>query len=432
MEPRLFDVIWEVEHDVGSTAPIQIISAYRSPETNEGLRSRSNGVAKHSQHILGRAMDIHMPDVSMAKVREAGLRLQRGGVGFYPTSALPFVHLDVGNVRHWPRMSRDQLVRLFPDGRTVHIPSDGKPLKNYELALADVQRNGASVRAVKTGDGDAEQPRMSKGLLARLLGLDDDEDAPEPAPAPNAAPEAPVAVAAIDAAVPMPVARPDIQTSEIQNGPQLASAYAPQEVPAGPDMIWRSGPDATAGRAATSMTPSYGSDTTPAALAAPDSAQQVALIDPNAAPVAASLGPGANLSTEREEAMRLLGMLHEPPPVQEQPQQPNIPNSRIAAAFDSFVPAAQQQQPEHTATIIDRETPASAFAPLRTARDHGLALNHPNFEHEGLIAAPHRVLPSSFGGNPNGAMRSDMFSGSPIPVLRTVSFGPQRTALLAQ
>ncbi len=125
MEPRLFDVVWEVQKDAGSNAAIHIISAFRSPETNEKLRSRSKGVAKNSQHTLGHAMDIHVPDVSMSKIREAGLRLQRGGVGFYPTSAKAFVHLDVGSVRHWPRMSRDQLVRLFPDGRTVHLPTDG-------------------------------------------------------------------------------------------------------------------------------------------------------------------------------------------------------------------------------------------------------------------------------------------------------------------
>ena len=64
----------------------------------------------------------------------AALRLQGGGVGYYPTSGSPFVHLDVGNVRHWPRMTRDQLVKVFPDGRTVHVPTDGNPLPGYELA----------------------------------------------------------------------------------------------------------------------------------------------------------------------------------------------------------------------------------------------------------------------------------------------------------
>ena len=420
MEPRLFDVIWEVQKDAGSSAPVQIISAYRSSETNEKLRSRSKGVAKNSQHTLGRAMDIHMPDANMAKVREAGLRLQRGGVGFYPQSHLPFVHLDVGNVRHWPRMTREQLVRVFPDGRTVHIPSDGVPLKGYALAMADVRNNGASVRGMPAA---GEEPRMDKGFFARLLN-DDDEDAPGAVSAPAGAPEAaPVAVAAIDQAVPMPVARPE---EMINGGPQLASAYAPQELPAGPDMIWRSGPDSAAGRAATSTTPGYGTDTTPSALVAVP--QPRPIIDTSAAPVTASLAPTGNLADERAEAMRLLGMLREPAPEAAQAQnlQQSQATTRIAAAFDNF-----STEPQHTASV-QRDAPASAFAPHRTARDRALTLSHPNFDRVALIASPAKVLPSTFGGNPNGTMRSDIFSGSPVADLRTVQYGPQRTALLAQ
>ncbi len=84
-------------------------------------------------------MDFYIPDVPLEKIRTVGLRLQRGGVGFYPTSGSPFVHLDTGSVRHWPRMTHDQLAKVFPDGRTVHVPSDGVPLQNYALALADVE-----------------------------------------------------------------------------------------------------------------------------------------------------------------------------------------------------------------------------------------------------------------------------------------------------
>ncbi len=135
MDRRLFDIIWEVYRDVDGKQPIQIISAYRSPATNAMLRRRSSGVARFSQHMQGHAMDFFIPGVPLEQIRFAGLRLQRGGVGFYPTSGSPFVHLDTGNIRHWPRMTHDQLARVFPDGRTVHVPTDGKPLKNYELAL---------------------------------------------------------------------------------------------------------------------------------------------------------------------------------------------------------------------------------------------------------------------------------------------------------
>ncbi len=140
MNPHLFDILWEVNRDAGGKQPIQIISAFRSPETNEMLRSRSSGVAKHSQHVLGNAIDFRIPDVPLSELRAAGLRLQRGGVGFYPGS--DFVHMDTSTIRHWPRMTRDQLARVFPDGKTVHVPTDGVPLKNFQVAAAEIQQRG--------------------------------------------------------------------------------------------------------------------------------------------------------------------------------------------------------------------------------------------------------------------------------------------------
>ena len=123
MDPHLLDVIWEVYRDVDAKEPIQVVCGYRSPQTNAMLRRRSRGVAQYSQHMVGRAMDFYVPGVALEQLRYAGLRLQRGGVGFYPGSGSPFVHLDTGSVRHWPRMSHDQLARLFRDGKTVHLPA---------------------------------------------------------------------------------------------------------------------------------------------------------------------------------------------------------------------------------------------------------------------------------------------------------------------
>jgi uncharacterized protein YcbK (DUF882 family) len=79
MDPRLFDIVWEVYREVGSREPVNILSAYRSPETNAMLRRRSQGVSEHSQHMLGRAMDFRLPDVDMARVRAIAMRLQYGG-----------------------------------------------------------------------------------------------------------------------------------------------------------------------------------------------------------------------------------------------------------------------------------------------------------------------------------------------------------------
>ena len=126
------------------------------------LRRRSDGVAKFSQHMLGHAMDFYIPGVPLEQLRVIGLRLQRGGVGFYPTSGSPFVHMDTGNIRHWPRMTREQLVRVFPDGRTVHIPTDGRPLPGYALALADIEKRGAtpSEMSIEAARSAGDQRRL--------------------------------------------------------------------------------------------------------------------------------------------------------------------------------------------------------------------------------------------------------------------------------
>ena len=141
MDPHLFDLLWEVYQDVHATQPYNIVSAYRSPETNSYLRSRSadSGVAEHSQHMLGHAMDVFIPGVSLSVLRAAAMRHQVGGVGYYPTSGSPFVHMDTGGVRAWPRMTRAQLERVFPDGKTLHLPVDGMPLSDSGRKYAMAQ-----------------------------------------------------------------------------------------------------------------------------------------------------------------------------------------------------------------------------------------------------------------------------------------------------
>src|SRR5207237_10242940 len=104
-----------------------------------------------SGRVVGGAMDVDVPDGPREQIRAAGLRLQRGGVGFYPTSGSRFVHLDTGSIRHWPRMTHDQVAKVFPDGRTVHLPSNGGPMKGYELARADIERRGNGSDAATVG-----------------------------------------------------------------------------------------------------------------------------------------------------------------------------------------------------------------------------------------------------------------------------------------
>ncbi|MBB3658144.1 uncharacterized protein YcbK (DUF882 family) [Rhizobium sp. BK650] len=219
MDPRLFDLIWEVYRQSGSRDYINVVCGFRSPATNEMLRgrSRNSGVAEKSQHMLGKAMDFFIPDVKLATLRGIGMKMQVGGVGFYPNSGSPFVHMDVGGVRAWPRMSRDELVRLFPDGNTIHIPADGKPLPGYQQAMADYKRrmaNGSQIMMASASES-ASEPHKQKTLFAYLFGggADEEED--------NSEDSTPVAVA--KATPPKAEAAP----AEPQQQTEVASVNAP-------------------------------------------------------------------------------------------------------------------------------------------------------------------------------------------------------------
>nr|WP_245418492.1 DUF882 domain-containing protein [Cohaesibacter intestini] len=165
MDPVLFDLIWNVYKETGAKKPIHVVSGYRSPATNNMLRRRSRGVAKNSRHTKGQAMDFYLPGVPISKIRRAGLRLQAGGVGYYPTSRSPFVHIDTGNVRHWPRMTRKQLARVFPDGNTVHVPTDGRPLKGYKKAKVQVAARKAEM--IRTTRSARRYSQVAKAAPAR-------------------------------------------------------------------------------------------------------------------------------------------------------------------------------------------------------------------------------------------------------------------------
>ncbi|WP_391087197.1 DUF882 domain-containing protein [Vibrio sp. NH-UV-68] len=99
MDKRLFDHISQIQTELGVESEVQIISGYRSPATNEALRSRSDGVAKKSYHMLGQALDFRLDGVELKRVRDIARELDFGGVGYYPRSN--FVHIDTGPVRYW-------------------------------------------------------------------------------------------------------------------------------------------------------------------------------------------------------------------------------------------------------------------------------------------------------------------------------------------
>lgn len=176
MDPNLFDLVWEVYRQSGSHAYIHVISGYRSLKTNNMLRKRGRGVAKKSQHTLGKAMDFFLPDVKLAKLRKIGLIQQVGGVGYYPRSGSPFVHMDTGRVRHWPRMTRKELVRVFPNGKTLHIPSDGKPLPGYNQAVAAYNARSKNRKKIQFASKDEKERKNFFQRLAALARHDEAED----------------------------------------------------------------------------------------------------------------------------------------------------------------------------------------------------------------------------------------------------------------
>lgn len=99
IDPLLLDQLHDIRSALGTTARVEIISGYRSPKTNNMLRGRSNGVAKRSLHMQGRALDVRLTDVPTKDLRAAAFELQSGGVGYYPKSG--FIHVDTGRFRTW-------------------------------------------------------------------------------------------------------------------------------------------------------------------------------------------------------------------------------------------------------------------------------------------------------------------------------------------
>jgi uncharacterized protein YcbK (DUF882 family) len=222
MDPALFDLLWSVYQEVGARQPINIVSSYRSPKTNAMLRSKSSGVAENSQHTKGKAIDFFIPGVNLTRLREVAMRHQVGGVGYYPTSGSPFVHLDTGNVRAWPRMTRAQLQKVFPDGRTLHLPTDGKPLSNdgRRYAMAEWQKcrtvpcNGRSPAATtRLASNEAPVPASKPRTLMDMF-FGDKQEQQQPAAVQLASLSEPTqrTVSTIEISAPVPA--PPLRTAD--------------------------------------------------------------------------------------------------------------------------------------------------------------------------------------------------------------------------
>jgi len=444
MDRHLFDILWEVYRDVDGKKPIQIISAYRSPATNAMLRRRSSGVARFSQHMLGHAMDFYIPDVPLEQIRFAGLRLQRGGVGFYPTSGSPFVHLDTGSIRHWPRMTHDQLVRVFPDGRTVHVPSDGTPLKGYELARADIERrdNGdealtktkpslfaAFFRSKSSDDEDegVSAPATSeKPALASVVASAAPAKSADPVPMPRAKPAATFQLASADVQIVQPAKPKPAASSDTQ----ATSAAKPERKPETPaDVInargfW--GDAATAPKQAT-----------PAQVAALSARRALDSADPQptasvpAAYQALAYAPAANSSMDHANIVAASAPI--PRSIRPAPR-----NAMAAVKIDTVVAKGPQAQGGVIATSArlaasgtgDTWTRMMILAPSASTSMNATVLGDIDMTlMRAHFVKPDTALAMSFSDDPMMGISCDHFSGSATATLATQSF-VMRTASL--
>ncbi len=435
MDPHLFDLLWEAYREVGATEPIDVICGFRSSETNSMLRARSTGVAQLSQHINGQAIDFHIPGVPLESVRTVGLRLQRGGVGFYPTSGSPFVHMDTGTIRHWPRMTHEQLARVFPDGRTVHIPSDGEPLAGYALALADVERrggmpSGSSLEAAReagviTASDERAAAQPKRGLLARIFGTgkDADEISEEPAPKRTRATMAvaslsPPKPVAIERIVPLPTARPK---------PVAVAAVVPKPKPAEQTFMTASLPPPN--NLFDNRGYWRGAIETGANLAPPAAA--------NTPFETASADPTATGSTANS-ALAYAAESEASAPARARPMGSGLPRLPAAA---TVIPAPSNTtmviKPPLTAamsqisgTLADPWLRAAMLTPsvsgFMTATRLGAADPRPLHD---LLQTPSLSLVMTFSADPHLGMVADRFSGSAVVFLATATFTTQTASL---
>ncbi|HEU5047315.1 MAG TPA: YcbK family protein [Rickettsiales bacterium] len=99
MDTALFEQLYRLQQLMETQGEFHVISGYRSPKTNHMLHEHSNGVANHSLHMEGKAIDICLPGKDLSYLHQAALSMRAGGVGYYPSTG--FVHIDTGRVRHW-------------------------------------------------------------------------------------------------------------------------------------------------------------------------------------------------------------------------------------------------------------------------------------------------------------------------------------------
>ena len=438
MDPHLIDLVWEVQRDVGSTGAIQVVCGYRSPETNAMLRQRSSGVAKFSQHMLGKAMDFYLEGVPLEQIRAVGLYLQRGGVGFYPTSGSPFVHLDTGNVRHWPAIAADEMPRLMAEGQKLH---DGA-----ETTAVASSRRQPAVMAQLGGHGEKEAPTAARKEAPAPVVVAQ-ADKPRPAPLPKTKPQPATQSVTYEVAsaeshpielrpqlmVSLP-ARSTLSANDIisqrdywhtvpSNDPAPAPPQASAGVPRPPAPIPTPAPTVVAS-ADPQLTGSLTSNVAPWPMpdrGNPQGNGALAYADPTANPSAAAPARAAAMGTAIGRPV--------PPPdttvalkrVGDRPSVVSSPSAATAFAAPATKSSDQFGGPWMRAMILSPSAEnfmsASSFG---SADYRGLAP---------LLRKPPSSVMMTFSSDPQQGMTTQKFSGTAVVFVATVTFA-NRTASL--
>jgi len=421
MDPHTIDILWDVHRATGATEAIWIICGYRSPATNSMLRSRSGGVAKFSQHMQGKAVDFYIPGVPLERLREAGLRAQRGGVGFYPSSN--FVHMDTGSVRHWPRVPEAQMARVMAKGP---LPTGRSDRTTQVAALPN--------------------PMQPISTLLGAFRTKENEQAPKAATvaAVEAKPEKPVVTAA---AVPLPRMKPVIKAASFEVAsaesrpvqlPPARSATLASSTPSNSIIeqrgFWQAQPEADAvqakfasrasqsskratGTEVASADPSVTGSLAPWPLAerieraaAPEGVLAYA---PATAPVPAPVAPSATKAVATAPPDTTVA-------VKRSGNRPSLVSDSLAAVAE-VKPGTRFNEPWLRAMIVS----PSVQDFMSTAQ-----LGTPDYRNLGpYLQKPSAAVMITFADDPHLGLSPATFSGSAVVFVSTVTFN-QRTASL--
>jgi len=188
IDPKTIDLMWELHADLGSTRPVHIICGYRSPKTNSFLKRIGRNVAKQSQHMVGKAIDLYFPDVATDKIRNSAMVREVGGVGYYGSSNTGgFVHIDSGHVRHWPRISNSMFAQIMRDGRRT---VGARLNRGDQIMVASSSSSKTKEEPVDTAmyEGVDDETADAPATKPAAKAADDDKSAPVPRAKPAMAP----------------------------------------------------------------------------------------------------------------------------------------------------------------------------------------------------------------------------------------------------